>query len=302
MRLLRKENLGANKMILHIVRMVAITILITLCVVYPFIPGQYDSLAIPLSTMTQAGVAIGLLLVPIGILWLAYEIRKQAQGKQSREIDPRRYHFVLASMIALSIVAIAVSLVAFATVGFSLAFIMLTFWFYVLARLLTRLKSLKNVESSNFSPAPLYLVLIPVATTLLQFTLAAPIMNFSRDYAIANSRAFISDIEEYYAQYGRYPISLLAMWKDYYPNVVGIEKFHYAPSDNAYNLFFEQPRLLFDNIGTREWVLYNPRDEHHMFSHTSWFLLLTPEELERSQGWYAAHNTSHPHWRYFWFD
>jgi hypothetical protein len=59
---------------------------------------------------------------------------------------------------------------------------------------------------------------------------------------------------------------------------------------------------LFDNIGTREWVVYNPRDEHRMYSHTSWFLLLSPEELERSQGWYAVHDSPTPHWKYFSFD
>jgi hypothetical protein len=276
--------------------------LIFLCVFYPFLPGQYDSLAMPLSTMTQAGAAVGLLLVPIGILWLAYEFRKQVQRRQNHLINTRRYYFALVSVIAFSIVAIAVSFVALATVGVSLAFITIALWLYVFSRLLSRLKFLKNVESNNFSPVPLYLVLVPVAVTLLQLILATPMTNFSRNYAIANSRAFISDIEEYRAQYGRYPTSLLAMWKDYYPDVVGIEKFHYTPSDNAYNLFFEQPRFLFDNIGTREWVVYNPRDEHRIFSHTSWFLLLSPEELKRSQGWYAAHDTSHPHWKYFWFD
>ncbi len=36
-------------MILHLLRIIAVTMLITLCVVYPFLPGQYDSLAMPLS-------------------------------------------------------------------------------------------------------------------------------------------------------------------------------------------------------------------------------------------------------------
>lgn len=52
--------------------------------------------------------------------------------------------------------------------------------------------------------------------------------SFSRTRAIASSREFIDDIEAYRAEYGRYPTSLLAMWKDYYPDVVGVEKFHSA--------------------------------------------------------------------------
>lgn len=290
-------------MISHLVRMAGITILILLCVFYPFFPGQYDSLAMPLSITAQVGVAIGLLLlVPIGILWLIYELRKQAQRKQNLAVNPKRYYFAYVSTILFSIIAIAVSLVAFATVGFSLAIISVIVWVFIFSRLLPNLKSIKDVERDNFCPAPIYFLFVPIVAILFQLFFGTSITNHSREYAIANSGEYISDIEEYHAQYGKYPSSLLAMWKDYYPNVVGVEKFHYTPSDNAYNLFFEQPKLLFDNIGTREWVVYNPLDEHQMFSHTSWFLLLAPNELERSQGWYAVHDTIHPHWKYFWFD
>jgi hypothetical protein len=239
--------------------MAGITIFILLCVFYPFFPGQYDSLAMPLSITAQVGVAIGLLLLfPIGILWLIYELRKQVQRKQNLTVNPKRYYFAYVSTILFSIIAIVVSLVAFATVGFSLAFITVVVWAIFFSRLFPNLQSMKAVERDNFYPVPIYFVFVPVVALFFQFVLGTPITNFSRDYAIANSKEYISDIEEYHAQYRNYPSSLLAMWKDYYPNIVGVEKFHYTPSDNAYNLFFEQPRLFFDNIGTREWVVYNP--------------------------------------------
>lgn len=116
------------------------------------------------------------------------------------------------------------------------------------------------------------------------------------------SAELITEIETHQATHGSYPSSLLAAWKDYYPAVAGIEKFHYGPSDNAYSLFFEQPRLLLDNIGTREFVMYNKLDEHVMPSHDSWIVLWSPERLEAQQGWYAVHDTPHPHWKFFWFD
>ncbi|MGE5797163.1 MAG: hypothetical protein ACM34N_10280, partial [Ignavibacteria bacterium] len=159
-----------------------------------------------------------------------------------------------------------------------------------------------NYSSGNINPLPLYLIIIPLTLLFFQVVLADPLTEFSRNHAIANSNKFVNDIEEYHAKYGHYPVSLAAMWKDYYPDIVGTEKFHYSPFGKSYNLFFEQPRFLFNNIGTREWVVYNPNNEHRMFSHTAWFLLLTPEELERSQGWYAVHDTKVLHWKYFWFD
>jgi hypothetical protein len=92
------------------------------------------------------------------------------------------------------------------------------------------------------------------------------------------------------------------MYKDYYPNTVGVEKFHYLPFGNSYNLSFEQPRFFLDIIGTKEWVVYNPKDEHRVYSHTSWFLLLSPEESEIRQGWYSSADTKHKHWKSFFFD
>jgi hypothetical protein len=39
--------------------------------VYPFLPGEYDQLAMPISILVQVFGAIGLPLSLIGILWLA---------------------------------------------------------------------------------------------------------------------------------------------------------------------------------------------------------------------------------------
>ncbi|MGI6424710.1 MAG: hypothetical protein ACOX2A_05665 [Tepidanaerobacteraceae bacterium] len=48
--------------------------------------------------------------------------------------------------------------------------------------------------------------------------------------------------------------------------------------------------------------MYNPRDEQTMISHDGWILLLSPEEIKAHQGWYAVHDSTIPHWKYFWFD
>jgi hypothetical protein len=92
------------------------------------------------------------------------------------------------------------------------------------------------------------------------------------------------------------------MYKDYYPNTLGVEKFHYLPFGNSYNLSFEQPRFFLDIIGTKEWVVYNPKDEHRVYSHTSWFLLLSQQESEIRQGWFLSVDTKHKHWKSFYFD
>jgi hypothetical protein len=289
-------------MVVHLIRIAGIIILIVLCIVYPFLPGGYDGLAMPLSTMAQAFGVLGLLLVPVGVLWLIYELRSQARRRRDLPVKARRYYFALVSVVIASVVAIAIALIALATIGLSFGLLTLTLWLYSVMRLFPRLRSLKNAESERFNSAPLDLIVIPSAILFFQIVLAAPLTEFSRNHAIANSGDFIGDIETYHDKYGHNPVSLAAMWKDYSPDVVGVEKFHYSPFGESYNLFFEQPRFLLDDLGTREWVVYNPDDEQRMYSHTAWFLLLTPEELERSQGWYAVHDASTPHWKYFWFD
>ena len=80
---------------------------------------------------------------------------------------------------------------------------------------------------------------------------------------------------------------------------MGVEKYHYEPSGESYNLFFEQPALAF---GTREIVMFNPRDEQQMTSHTMDLLEYPLERLNRARGYYASGDAAHRHWKYFWFD
>jgi hypothetical protein len=286
---------SSNSIPLHLVRIGAITALIALCILYPFLPGAYDRLAVGLSTTAQVLGVLGLLLVPVGALWLISELRQPARKQ-------RRYSFALAAVIAGGLVAAAASLIAFATAGLSFGLLALALWAALFIRFIPGLKRLKIAQGAGIHPAPLYLILLPLAVTLFQILFAAPLTDFSRSRAIANSAELIRDIEAYHTAHGRYPAALQAVWKDYDPSVVGIEKYHYAPNGDAYHLYFEQPRFLFDNIGTREFVVYNKLDEHAMVSHTAWILQLPPEELQTSQGWYAVHDAPTPHWKYFWFD
>jgi hypothetical protein len=65
-------------MVRHSARMIAATLLIAACMFLPFLPGEYDGLAVTLSTMSQLFGMTGLLLVPLGAIWLGYELRMRA--------------------------------------------------------------------------------------------------------------------------------------------------------------------------------------------------------------------------------
>ena len=198
-------------------------------------------------------------------------------------------------------VANILALFATLSVGNALGLLTLVVWVYVLIRLLPRLKRARRVDGDPFNPVPLYLVLLPVIALISQLALAAPVTRSSRARAIANASELISEIEAYRTRHGRYPRSLHAQHKDYNPDVVGVEKYVYAPGGDGYNLAFEQPKFFLDRFGTREWVVYNPRGQHRMYSHAAW-VLRSAEEQETGQGWYASGETGYRGWRYFWFD
>lgn len=271
----------------HLAVIVGITTLLVFCMIYPFIPGGHDQLGVPLSTIVQVFGVVGLPLVLVGLLWLM--------------MPSRGFAFAIVALTVGTAVALIIALFATLSVGNSFGILTVAIWGYVVFQQISRVKRLKEAGGSAFNPAPLYLVALPILVLFFQIALATPVTQWSRNRVIANASEFINDIEEYHAQHGRYPASLQAQNKDYYPDIVGVERYTYAPQGESYNLSFEQPRFLLDRFGTREWVVYNPCDEHRVYSHTAW-RLPPSEEVEPSQGWYASGDTGRSHWKYFFFD
>jgi len=275
-----------TKLTIHIILLVVLTALLTLGIAYPFLSGDYDRLAIPISTMIQVFGLAGLALVPVGVLWLV--------------MPKYKFGFAITALIISTLVILIICLFATLSVGYSLGVLILLLWTFMVILLIPKIKSLKEQTQNKVIWLPVYLIYLPVFTLLLQLTFAKYLTQLSRNRAIENAYRFIRHIEEYHAQQGKYPLTLQAQNKDYYPDVVGVEKYLYAPHRKGYNLSFEQPRFLLDKFGTREWVVYNPLDENSVYSHTAW--LLPTEQAEPSQGWYASGNTGHQHWKYFLFD
>jgi len=281
----------------HLFRIVSILAVLALVIIYPFLPGKYDSLAMGLSTMAQAAGALGMLLVPVGIAWWASELRHA-----ERREEPRGYRFGLAALIIGSIVGLAVMGVGLAMVGRSLGLVSGVILVVTILKLRPRVRRLKELPAQGVNPVPAYLVILPTAVLAFQLVVAEPLTSASRSRGIANAQEIITGIETFRVRDGEYPSFLSGAWKDYHPDSFGSDRYVYARHGGAYNLWFEQPRFLLDNIGAREFVVYNPRDEHLMISHASWVLSFTSEQMRRNQGWFRAHDAGPPHWKYFWFD
>lgn len=279
--------------LIHGVGIVAVTAVVTFATLLPFLPGPYDNLAVPVSLMSQVGGTVALVLVPVGAVWLASGYWRLSRG---------RYAVAVAAMVALAVVAVSVSLAALVSGGVLLSVATAGVLAYLGTRLWLWIRPVKGAPARPLHPAAFYLIVVPVAVALIQAVVIPRGIEYSRGRAIRNSAALIADIEQYRTTHGRYPASLLALHDDQYkPGVIGISRYQYEPSGDAYNVLFEQFALHF---GTREFVVYNPRDQQAVTSHLADLLELSPAQLllEHRRGHYAAYDGPQPHWKYFWFD
>ena len=231
------------RLLTHCLAIAALTAGIVLGALLPFLPGRYDSLAAPVSVMSQIFGAVGLLLVPVGALWVAAGYWSRLAGKQ--------YGIAIAALIVSSVVGVIISLGAMALSGLLLGLGALAFWIYAISRVVPRLRLLKAAPPRPIYPAAFYLLIVPVAVALLQMALVAPAIEFSRNRAIRNSARLIADIEQHRATHGRYPASLLSVWEDYLPGVIGIKEYHYELSGDDVQPVLRAARTQLRDQGVR---------------------------------------------------
>ncbi|MEU4226482.1 hypothetical protein AB0F17_19470 [Nonomuraea sp. NPDC026600] len=269
-----------------VVRIALGAALLVLVILYPFLPGEYDPVAMPLSLLAQVLGLAGLILLPVAIAWVIQE----ARGRRSR--------LAVVSLALASLVAIIVATFAVLVAGWALGLATLGLWGLLAAHWVRQVRQ----PSRGFSPVPVYLVVAPLVSLAAQVTLAGPVTDMSRDQAIRAAAPLIADIERHRAQYGGYPESLEAVNRDYGTSVTGAEKYFYARRGASYNLFFRQPRFFADDFGVREIVIYNPREDYMMPNHVNWILLWSEAELRSRPGWFTSRDLAPLHWKSLWFD
>jgi len=148
-----------SPMAFHVVRMIAAVGFLVFCTFYPYLPGEFDGLAVTLSVMAQAGGLVGMAVVAVGLPWLVHEVRRPAASDRSHR--SHTYRYAVASVIAGSLVALTASLAA-STSGRAFGLVTLGLWGYTVWRCVPALRRLKHAEpdgstrcrstSSSFPP------------------------------------------------------------------------------------------------------------------------------------------------------
>lgn len=274
----------SNMRTFHWLQLVALNVLVITCILLPFLPGPYDTLSLPLSIAAQLSGYIGLLLVPIGTLWLIQEIRKRTGKAVIVNNWSSGYYYAVTATVVCVLLCLFFALILLMSTGISACVIAVTVTGIILYRQVAAIRKLKLSSVKVFNTAPLYFLSIPLIAFAICSFFVSPVSEYSRNYAIKQGQRLVAVIENYRMQKGTYPPSMESI--QYLadipkPSVMGISEFIYELNGDAYNIAFVQHQ----HIGaTREVVMYNKHDEHNV------------------KGYFAKYNTRQPHWKYYWLD
>jgi len=183
--------------ITDLLRITAATAVVILCTLLPFLPGRYDSLAVPLSSMAQVIGTAGIVLVPVGVVWMVAE--RSQHGVRWRRV------FAILTAIVSSLVWAVVCLTAVLQSGFALGCGAFALWGFAARRAWRKLTRVSAGTPDAPTALPVYLIGVPVAVASLQMAVVRPAVEYSRNRAIRNGAPLIAAIEQHRATYGRYP-------------------------------------------------------------------------------------------------
>lgn len=250
----------------------------------PYLPGRYDGAAATLSYVIQIASFASLLLVPVGLAWMLFPRRSTVWRPVALSVAGI---IVLASTISAAAVEHLSMGLVLGAVGGGL----------IWAR--RRQTVEPDVDHDKPNRIALWLVVTPLLLVAFRLTILPRAAAWSRDRAIDHASALISDIEVFAQRRGRYPISLHSLNADFHTGVIGIDRFHYEPNGDGYNLYFVRPSTALD---AWEVVMYNPRDEHRFTSHVLDILQYDGIALDQRRGDRRRTRLSQPHWISILFD
>jgi hypothetical protein len=266
-------------------------------IVYPYLTGGYDPFSLNFSITIQIFSLFSILPAAAGLCWIIGEIINIFRKKTTKNFIFSIIVFV-ASMLAVFLSII----LCLAEMGILFAILLLFVCIIGFINIIPKIMALKNKNEQQFIHLPIIITMIPIVILFFQIEFGDFFIEYSRNRAIIGANVMIIEIEDYKEKNGQYPESLFAVHNDYKTFVVGIERYYYVKDGDTYNLIFKQPRFLLKEIGTKEFVVYNPKDDHMMISHDGWLLYFNPEQMKMNQGWYAKYDMKYKHWKYFWFD
>jgi hypothetical protein len=203
---------------------VAVVVALLAATAFPFLPGRHDELAVPISTAAQVIGVGSLLLVPIGVAWLAYEVRGTSNGPRRA-----RARFIGAALGAMSVVLVIGLMSAASMFAMSLGVGAVTIWALFLWRSTRAMLAWAPGGVRSYTRPALAMIGVPIVTAGAILGMAVPLQQWSQNRTIDAMQHLIDDIERYRVAHGVYPRSLFAEWMDYRAEIIGVRGYQYEP-------------------------------------------------------------------------
>ena len=164
----------------------------------PFAPGGYDSLAVPLAVMAWVLGRVGLLLVPIGLIWLWVLSRDgTARPRWLIRLSTGTSVFILVVMVVIAFASSGSLLLATGTAAVATLLV---------ARVAHRMPRHPATRVPRMAPA--LIAVAPILVLTAQTMLVDAAAMAARNRVIANAAPLIEEIERYRTRRGTYPESL----------------------------------------------------------------------------------------------
>ena len=224
--------------------------LLCLAMLLPYLPGRFDASAATLSFLAQVAGYASVLFVPIGVAWMI--------SRRSTRL------WSTLTLVIVGVIGLVLVLGATAVNQLALGMVLGAVVAVLLRRAFDRVRSIAGDPGFDLGWSPAYLVVVPVLLVSFRSIAVPRAADWSTNRAIRHSAPLIAEIESFRSRRGHYPLSLQSLHRDVSTGVVGLERFHYEPNGEAYNLYFVRPHVQLDAM---EVVLFNPRNEHRFASH-----------------------------------
>lgn len=274
--------------------LIVVVVALLAATAFPFLPGRYDELAAPLSTVARVIGVGSLLLVPIGTAWLIYEAIGTRDG-------PRRTRawFTGAAIGAMSVVMAGAAVGAVAMFAMSLGVGALAVWMLFLWRRTRAILAWARNGVGSYRRPALAMMIVPLVTAGGIIGMAGPLQRWSQDLTMDAMQRLIDGIEQHRVARGEYPQALFAEWMDYRAEIIGVRGYQYERVGDTYSIAVEIPAF---DPSARVFLMYNPTDAFRMPSHDEWALTWTDNQLARHRGYSLSREVGRPHWRVLYFD
>jgi hypothetical protein len=145
-----------KKILTHISKQVIVLTVLTLGIIYPFMSGDFDRLAFPLSTIIQGFGIVGVILSLFGLIWI---------------LMPNKYKiFSIVSIYLFGFLIVVFTFFAYLIAGVLFAIGV----FLVLGLLLLKLKQrmMKPIEREIMTFVPIYVIVLPLSILTVQLLIA----------------------------------------------------------------------------------------------------------------------------------